>query len=332
MKRLAVAALLVLAACSPQPAPSQPPSSPPPVAAVVVNPQAEAAAPLTPVDHSQGAQSCPDCDTPNGGPVTLNQATIEQASIAVTGLGGPPIRYAPTTVVPNGVQPRFTSAQADAVGLAQVKNPTQDWTNTCEGFAGSAVWGFSSSGWASAKDHVNGTPDIYKHVIANPNGAVAGQMLGWAAGTYGHMTLAIGGGKLLTTDFVRQGMVDVAPIQQVADAWFGGQMPTALDPGYFPYAFGDNGIKAPKVAPASTVPKLDAVNVRRAFVTGKPAYGVVVIKRALAVPNKSPIAGGLVKARYRQFERSQGLPADGIPDRRSLNRLALSSNLFTLAA
>lgn len=232
-----LAGLLLLAGCSTPPAPAPTPT--PTESVIVVDPGAVATVPLPEVTPLAKP------DDPNNGRVPeIPQAVLDQ-QVVVSGLGGP-VDYAA-----NGHNAaRFTPQQAAAVAEAEAARPSGiNWTGLCEGFAGSYAYGWSSSGWASARDGYYGTP--HRRQMLTTSDSRVGAVLRWPNSPYGHAVIYVGGSRVATTDFVTQGRVSIVSLRQISDAWFGGQLPSTFDPVEFPVGYGNNGLKAPLIpAPA----------------------------------------------------------------------------------
>lgn len=74
-----------------------------------------------------------------------------------------------------------------------------------------------------------GIPAVYPSAIAAWNGAEkrhtgngtppAGTPVFWAGGTYGHIALSVGGGRVLSTDILRRGKVDEVAIGTIQARW-----------------------------------------------------------------------------------------------------------------
>ncbi len=248
----ALLTIAVVAGCTPTPTPT-PDYTPPPVPIATVDPHAVAKAlPDDPsaYDTSEGAKKAP-VDVPNGAPVDP-PAVAQDVQVVVPpqdGLGGKPVEYA--RLSPKGTQSRFTAEQAVAVAVREAQHPSGiNWHNRCEGFAGGYVWGFSSSGWYSARTALYGLPSASRHLLKSWNDAPPGALVYWPHPPYGHATISIGDGKIASTDILIDGRVSLVPIELVADRWFGGEKPYWIDPISFPNAVGNNGLKAPLPVPA----------------------------------------------------------------------------------
>lgn len=76
-----------------------------------------------------------------------------------------------------------------------------------------ALWPDAATAWDNAARRHAATP------TAVPRGAV----VYWTNGRHGHIALSVGGGLCRTTDYRRNGMVDLAPIANLA-SWCGGSL------------------------------------------------------------------------------------------------------------
>lgn len=283
-------------------------TAPAPPQTITVDLAAVAQAPAAPVDASQGLAQAPQ--VPNGGVPAAPADTPDQEIIIQGGFGAAPAPFAKITTANGGKASRFSSEQAVAVGLAESQHPTRDFSGQCEGFAGAFVFGWSSSGWYSADAAIRSYPAAYKHKVTDYSKIPPGAVVYWYGG-FGHATLSAGGGKVLTTDFVRPGKVDLVPASQIAAKWFGGVSPTWVDPDWFPISSGNNGVKAPVIAaPPVITPAAPAIwhPIRPAQTKSK----VARLKRHFHWGNQSRYYGHPFVLRIEQWQRNHHFLANGI--------------------
>lgn len=103
-----------------------------------------------------------------------------------------------------------TRTQAVDWGMTQVTHPVEDYYEKCEHFVRTAL-GLPAYA-ATAKIAASKVPANHQHTDTTdiPLGAqVFYPSLG--GGTAGHVTLSIGGGKVLTNDYCTKGKICVAP-------------------------------------------------------------------------------------------------------------------------
>lgn len=100
---------------------------------------------------------------------------------------------------------------------AQHEKPSRDWTGYClvfvrSCFAVGAVWPDAATAWAKA---------VHKHPVAKGADVPRGVPVFWTGGSagHGHIALSRGDGTCWTTDFVREGKVDVAKIDDITRGW-----------------------------------------------------------------------------------------------------------------
>jgi len=94
----------------------------------------------------------------------------------------------------------------------QIKHPAHSWEGMCQSHCRSA---YDVVAWSpSAIQAWEKIPDSFKHAGGSINAAPRGALLYYSGGKYGHVAIAIGkktNDKCLSNDYVRQGMIDVAP-------------------------------------------------------------------------------------------------------------------------
>jgi len=98
----------------------------------------------------------------------------------------------------------------------QVTNPTQNWSNLCQSFSRKSL-GMDGYG-SSAKIAWGNVSDKYKVFITKPSdkewwaSVPRGALLYSTHGTYGHAWVGMGSSKAYSTDYKRQGKIDVVPV------------------------------------------------------------------------------------------------------------------------
>jgi len=105
-----------------------------------------------------------------------------------------------------------TADQVIAWSRAQIEHPSQSWKGLCQSHCrqayGIPAWSGSAIGaWKLI-------PAGKKHPGKDPAKAPRGALLYYSGGKYGHVAIAIGkktSDKCLSNDYVRPGMIDVAP-------------------------------------------------------------------------------------------------------------------------
>lgn len=110
-----------------------------------------------------------------------------------------------------------TPDQALAACLTESSRPSRDWTDSCLMFVRTmygvaAKWPDAATAWRSA---------VHKHPTTDPHAIPRGVPVWWTGGShgYGHVAVAVGNGQMWTTDLIRPGKVDLAPISQVHTKW-----------------------------------------------------------------------------------------------------------------
>jgi len=99
--------------------------------------------------------------------------------------------------------------------IAKAKS-TAHWTvGMCDNFVAN-MFGFSSSGYATAASHWAAIPTGSKHP-GDPN-PPAGALVFWGGGS-GHVALSTGGGNIVSTDYPRSGMVSATTISAISNGW-----------------------------------------------------------------------------------------------------------------
>ena len=100
-----------------------------------------------------------------------------------------------------------TRSQAVAWGQTQVTHPVEDYYEKCEHFVRTAL-GLPAYA-ASAKIAASKVPA--DHQLTDTTDIPVGAQLFYQGGASGHVTLSIGGGKVLTNDYCTKGKICVAP-------------------------------------------------------------------------------------------------------------------------
>ena len=124
-----------------------------------------------------------------------------------------------------GSLPR-SSAGAVSAAYADINSLTLP-PNECDHFVGLA-YGLAHTNYDNARQHWMQIPDGFKYPGAS--NAPAGALVFWNTGKDGHVALSVGGGKVISTDFRRQGHVDLVAIDEITKRW--GQIYGWSDP-YF---------------------------------------------------------------------------------------------------
>ncbi|MFZ1361469.1 MAG: peptidoglycan-binding domain-containing protein [Candidatus Nanopelagicales bacterium] len=148
----------------------------------------------------------------------------------------------------------WTPQQAVTYAIGQAKNPDKNYYMLCEHFA-SWVYGWGGSGYASAKAHALATPSSRRNKIPSDHSKIpAGALIYFTEGTYGHVVVAVGNGKVASNDIVKPGDIDIVPLSRFKQKW--GYTPDMWKLPDFPRAFGRNPNRAPVVKPqAKPAPK-----------------------------------------------------------------------------
>jgi len=106
--------------------------------------------------------------------------------------------------------------QAENYALGQSMHSSMNWHNKCDHFVG-AAYGLNASGYTTAAAHWAGIPAGYKGSGTPP----AGALVFWHTGPDGHVALSAGGGQVWSTDFVRDGHVDLTHVSDITKHWGG---------------------------------------------------------------------------------------------------------------
>lgn len=88
----------------------------------------------------------------------------------------------------------------------------------CDNFV-AKMYGYSSSGYATAASHWAGIPVTEKHPgDTNPP---AGALVFWSGGSSGagHVAISTGGGNIISTDYPRSGMVSATTLSSISNGW-----------------------------------------------------------------------------------------------------------------
>jgi hypothetical protein len=105
--------------------------------------------------------------------------------------------------------------EAASWAIQQAKNGTDGWHNYCEKFVESA-WG-KTGRYASAITHWGVA--VKEKRAHNGKDAPPGAFVFWGGGQYGHTAISIGGGKVVSTDILRQGKADIVHIDTITKRW-----------------------------------------------------------------------------------------------------------------
>ena len=105
--------------------------------------------------------------------------------------------------------------EALAFAESERKNPSRNWTNSCQMFARSCV---GAAAWApSAREAFNATPAANRHMGQPPAGALV--YYGVPDRGFGHAVFSAGNGLVYSTDIKRPGKVDIVPYLVFESAW-----------------------------------------------------------------------------------------------------------------
>lgn len=211
-----------------------------------------------------------------------------------------------------------TGREAVQWAANQHVNPSRSWLGLCLMFTRSAFnvgarYGTAETGWYNTKK---------RHTSWPPPPGVP---VWWTNGRYGHVAVSAGDGYVWSTDWLRPGKVDRAPIRSITSNW--GQT-------YRGWTEDINGVD---VYSPPKLPVVDASNIARATrLHLSPPQGLL-LKKAVArevgqglMGLKTPKLGRTFRRRYKlvqkKFLESQGVPAtdrgaDGIPGKGSLTWL-----------
>lgn len=117
-----------------------------------------------------------------------------------------------------------TPDQALAAAMSESNNPSRNWRGLCMMFtrkmyAVGAVGDYDGDGDADAVDGWKSAR--HKHPTKNPHDIPRGVPVFWSGGRngYGHAAISVGGGQMWSTDIMRNGKVDLAPISAVRRQW-----------------------------------------------------------------------------------------------------------------
>lgn len=100
-----------------------------------------------------------------------------------------------------------TRSEAVAWGQSQVTHPVEDYYEKCEHFVRTAL-GLPAYA-ASAKIAAGKVPADHQHT--DTTAIPAGAQVFYQGGASGHVTLSVGGGKVLTNDYCTKGRICEAP-------------------------------------------------------------------------------------------------------------------------
>jgi hypothetical protein len=113
--------------------------------------------------------------------------------------------------MPAASQPLSAAAKA----INKAKSTTRWAVGMCDNFVAN-VYGFSSSGYATALANWNATPANLKH--PGDMQAPAGALMYWGGGD-GHVALSTGDGNIVSTDIGGNGTVTTAPASAITSKW-----------------------------------------------------------------------------------------------------------------
>ena len=314
---------LIATLLGPVPSPDQTPA-PAPTASIAVNlaspPTTATLAQMTNVPPGEQPQEQPNGDSPGNVPDVYPQQSHQ---VAVDGFGAGNLTFVNTDHL-RRANP-WTAAQAVAYALGQAVHPDKNYFRRCE-HAVAWYYGWGGSGYGSAKEHAYAVPKSLRYKIpSNASAIPAGALVYWFDGTWGHVALSVGAGKVASNDIVSAGRIDVVPLSRFAQKW--GYVPDFWTLPDWPPAFGKNPNPAPKVVETPAKPTKPTVNLRnidRAARTHGDAPGVKRFRQNLGMQPTTHF-GHRVLTRYREWQRElgyRGPEADGIPGCKSSKRLA----------
>ena len=223
----------------------------------VAPPGAQQTSPLTPKADAGVPGTVPNGSLPGSTPALIG----DPQQVVVDGQGGAPV----TWVTPVTFNP-WTPQQAVAFAASSVRHQYEDVSGLCDHTAAGYDYGWLGSGYPSAHDHALSIPSKYRHRIkGNPP---AGALVFWVGpnGSYGHVVLSNGDGRVYSNDILRQGHVDLVPISLFKSRW--GMTFDFWSPPYTPNGFGRNPNPAPVVATPRPAPVPTAVSIGPRLNTG----------------------------------------------------------------
>lgn len=104
--------------------------------------------------------------------------------------------------------------EALAFAVAERRSGRQRWYRLCLAFV-RQCWGFKASGIPSAivmwRDHTE-----LKRTDRNPK---VGALVFWSGGTWGHVALYAGNGRIHSNDIKRRGKIDLVPMGDIEREW-----------------------------------------------------------------------------------------------------------------
>jgi hypothetical protein len=113
--------------------------------------------------------------------------------------------------MPAASQPQTAVQKA----ISKAKSTTRWAVGMCDNFVAN-MYGFSSSGYATALANWNATPANLKH--PGDMQAPAGALMYWGGGD-GHVALSTGDGNIVSTDIGGNGTVTTAPASAITSKW-----------------------------------------------------------------------------------------------------------------
>lgn len=213
-----------------------------------------------------------------------------------------------------------TGKEAIAWAVKESANESRNWQGLCLMFVRSCF--NVAARYPSAETGYYNTTK--RHTSWPPP---AGVPVWWTNGRYGHIAISTGDGYCWSTDWLRPGQVDRAPIRSITTQW--GQ-------NYRGWTEDINGVTVWSPPPPS-LPKLNAANIARAARKSESPPQGLLLKKAVAkevgrgvMSLKNGKLGAGFRRRYKLVQKkylgSRGVPvsdrgADGIPGKASLTWL-----------
>jgi hypothetical protein len=108
-----------------------------------------------------------------------------------------------------------TVGQAVSWALKEVQNSSENWFERCETFVEAAY----GRRYRYDHPHEHWAVAVREGRAHTGKDAPPGAMVIWGGGTYGHVALSLGGGKIISTDILRRGKPDVTTIDHLTRAW-----------------------------------------------------------------------------------------------------------------
>lgn len=202
-------------------------------------------------------------------------------------------------------RPRWQPRSAVAYAAGEVTAPDKNYDHLCDHFCAWS-YGFEGSGYYSARVHFNSIPSKYRHKVTDPRRVPRGALVFWPnLGSYGHITISAGGGRVYSNDILRKGRIDKVRLDTITDRWNAGQA-YWTEP-YFAASFGVNPHKEPVVA---VKPKPVAKPVSKPVIATAPNQPITLgpLRRRKLRKHGWHVVN---TARIRRWQRNHGQPETG---------------------